>query len=123
MEAGPTVRVLLADDDADVLSALADLLTADSRVTVVGTASDGATAERLAAQARPDAAVLDVRMPDGGSELVRRLAAQGIAVVCFSADGPSRSAMLDAGARDFVAKGDRIPDLVELILAAAAVRD
>lgn len=114
------MRVLLADDDADVLSALNDLLCADPRIAVVGTASDGAAAAELAGQTKPDAAVLDVRMPDGGTALVRRLAEAGIAVVCFSADGPSRSAMLAAGARHFVAKGDRIPDLVEVIVQAAA---
>jgi hypothetical protein len=31
--------------------------------------------------------------------------------------------MLDAGAHAFVAKGDRIPDLVQVIRAAVAIRD
>lgn len=57
------VGVLLVDDDADVRSLLEVMLDEDERFAVVGHASDGAEAVRLAARVRPDAVVLDLHMP------------------------------------------------------------
>jgi DNA-binding NarL/FixJ family response regulator len=98
------IRVLVADDDSAVRSALADLLSVYPDFDVVATCVDGADALRQLEFVTPDLAVLDVRMPSGGADLVREFTNRGIGVVCFSADEESARNMLDAGASAFIAK-------------------
>lgn len=118
------IRVLLADDDPDVLTALADLLSAEADISVIGAAGDGTAALELARQLQPDAAVVDVRMPGGGPSLVRALSAlvPGIRVVGLSAQSQetSRQAMLHAGASAYLVKGDRGLDLAGTLRCTSA---
>ena len=58
---GPA-RVLLAEDEALIRLDLREMLQEEG-FHVVGEASDGATALRLARERRPDLAILDVKMP------------------------------------------------------------
>jgi len=60
------LKVLIADDHQDVLSALVDLVRSDSRFVVAGTATDGYAAVDFARAHRVDLALIDVRMPGGG---------------------------------------------------------
>src|SRR2546423_709089 len=60
------IRVLIADDDEDIRELLADMVTRDESVDLVGTASDARSAIELAAEVEPDVAVLDWMMPGGG---------------------------------------------------------
>jgi DNA-binding NarL/FixJ family response regulator len=57
------IRVLLADDQALVRAGLRALLDAEPDIEVVGEASDGDEAARLAAQTAPDVVLMDIRMP------------------------------------------------------------
>ena len=57
-----TLRVLIVDDDEDVLVMLGDALRA--RGYEVATASDGTTAIDLAEAFEPDVALVDVVLPD-----------------------------------------------------------
>jgi len=63
MEAQVILTVLLVDDDPDTRTLLELMLEEDGRFTVVGHASDGAEAVRLAEQECPDVVVLDLQMP------------------------------------------------------------
>jgi DNA-binding NarL/FixJ family response regulator len=58
-----TIRVVLADDQAVVRTGLRTILESEPDITVVGEAGDGAEAIRVAARARPDLVLMDVRMP------------------------------------------------------------
>ncbi|QES39736.1 hypothetical protein DEJ49_00990 [Streptomyces venezuelae] len=60
------IRVLIADDQAMVRSALAMLLTGEDGIEVVGEAADGSEAVARAAELRPTVVVMDVRMPGTG---------------------------------------------------------
>ena len=57
------IRVVLADDQALVRAGFRMLLENEDGFEVVGEASDGAEAVRLATSERPDIVVMDVRMP------------------------------------------------------------
>lgn len=57
------IRVLLADDQAMLLSALSTILTAQEDIEVAATAATGADAVTAALSHRIDVAILDIRMP------------------------------------------------------------
>ncbi len=61
--AGPTIRVLLVDDDAAFIESLEALLVTDQRLEIVGKALSGEEALEMAAANEPDVIVVDVRMP------------------------------------------------------------
>ena len=56
------MRVLIADDEALIRMGLKSMLR-DAGHTVVGAASDGQTALRLACETQPDLVILDIKMP------------------------------------------------------------
>lgn len=123
-----TIRVLVADDDDDFRSALADVLDADERFSVVGAAVDGDDAVEQASRTAPAVVLLDVRMPAGGPAAAARLRAlpEPPVVVAVSAETGSSgiAAMLRAGATGYLAKGAlglRLPDLVARAAAGETV--
>lgn len=70
------MRVLLADDHRLLLEGLVNLFTSYG-IEVVGLANDGVEAVALARLAKPDIALLDIRMPGGdGLTATRRIRAE-----------------------------------------------
>ena len=63
VEAGK-VRVLIADDHAVLREGVALLIDREADMCVVGQASGGREALKLARQLQPDVAVIDLSMPD-----------------------------------------------------------
>ncbi|MEW2521029.1 response regulator transcription factor [Actinacidiphila alni] len=59
----PVIRVVLADDEHLVRSALRAILDAEPDIDVVGDAATGAEAVSVVRQLRPDVVLMDVRMP------------------------------------------------------------
>jgi DNA-binding NarL/FixJ family response regulator len=104
------VRVLIVDDSAR-FRALARALLEASGYAVVGEAADGEQAIAAAERTRPDAALVDVQLPDtDGYTLARRLAdsERGMRIILTSSDRRlGRPADLAAcGARAFVPKDE-----------------
>lgn len=102
-------RVLIADDQPHVRSAMRLLLRQEPGLAVVGEAGDVDQALELAAGRRPDIVLLDWELPGegGGAALAGLRAAQpGLVVVALSGRPEARRAALDAGADAFVSKGD-----------------
>jgi DNA-binding NarL/FixJ family response regulator len=104
-----TIRVVLADDQALVRAGFRMILQADDQVEVVGEASDGAEAVRLAEQRSADVVLMDVRMPGmDGIEATERIVAAGLAakvliLTTFDLDEVVYDA-LRAGASGFLLK-------------------
>ena len=70
------IRVVLADDQALVRAGFRALLDSEPDIEVVGEASDGAHAVRLARQLHPDVILMVIRMPGtDGLDATRQIAA------------------------------------------------
>ena len=103
------IRVLIADDQRVVRDGLAMLVALIDDVEVVGTASDGAEAVRLAEDYRPDVVLMDLRMPgtDGiaaTADLRQRLPSTRVLVLTTYADEDAIVPALQAGARGYLTK-------------------
>ena len=81
------VRVFLLDDHELVREGIRSLLESDPDIEVVGEASTGAEALTRVPLAKPDVAILDVRLEDGdGIEVCRDLRSAMPDLVCLDAD-------------------------------------
>ena len=113
--------MLLVDDDPEFRRLARGLLLEDG-LAVVGEAETVATAMAAAHELRPEAALVDIRLPDGsGIELARALSALPWRprIVLTSTDPRAARAedVRDSGARSFIAK-HRLPDgQLERVLA------
>jgi len=100
-------RVLIVDDEPDVLLLLRIELEAEGYETLL--AADGETALRRIAEERPDVVLLDVMMPvvDGWGVL-KGLAAHGsttrVIVLSAKANDSDVAHALDLGAHEYVTK-------------------
>jgi DNA-binding NarL/FixJ family response regulator len=120
------VRLVLADDHPIVREGLRRLLESEANLKVIGEASDGAEALKLARQLKPDILLLDLRMPrQPGLEAVRELSpANGtpVRVILLVAE-IEKSEIVEAlqlGARGVVLKGFAIQVLSKAIKTVMA---
>ena len=114
------VSVLVADDDAAVCQALADLLADEPTLDLVGVVRTADEAIEAAASRQPDVAVLDVRMPGGGGPRAAReiaLRSPLTRVIALSAYEEKASVfeMLVLGASGYLVKGASEHEIVEAI--------
>ncbi|MFT7598071.1 MAG: two-component system response regulator DevR [Acidimicrobiales bacterium] len=119
-----TTRVFLLDDHEIVRRGVADLVNAEADLEVVGEAGSAAETLAAVARAKPDVAVLDVRLEDGnGIEVCREIRSQFPDVACLILTSfADDQALVDAsmaGAAGYVLKQIRSNDLVESIRKAA----
>src|ERR1700729_3362260 len=126
MEGGfAMVKVFLVDDHEVVRRGIVELLGSDPELDVVGEAGSVAEAMTRIPAARPDVAVLDVRLPDGsGIELCRDLLSDIPELRCLMLTSfTSDEAMLDAvlaGASGYVVKDIKGMELARAIKPSSA---
>jgi len=119
------IRVLLADDDRLIRTAIDAILRTTDGVELVAQAADGRAAVELTVRHRPDVALLDIRMPvlDGLAALreIRRVAPE-VRVVVLTTFGEDEyvAEALRAGAAGFLLKESAVDELPQAIRAAAA---
>src|SRR5262245_31786745 len=120
------IRVLLADDQALVRAGFRALLDAQEDIEVVGEASEGDEAVRLADELAPDVVLMDIRMPGvDGLEATRRIAQNErldqvriLILTTFDVDAYVYEA-LRVGASGFLVKDTDPSELVQGVRAVA----
>jgi len=118
------LTVLLVDDHALVRKGFRRMLEDDAAISVVGEASDGEEAVRLALELRPKVIVMDCALPGlSGIDATRRIRAKMpdatvLMLSMHSEDTLVRQA-LEAGARGYILKNAMELDLVSAIKRVA----
>ena len=125
------IRVVIAEDQAMVLGALAALLEMEADIEVVARARDGEEALRVVEESRPDVFITDIEMPkqtglEVAAELKRRsVPVRVIILTTFARAGYLRRA-LDAGASGYLLKdmpAEQLADAVRRVYKGLRVID
>ena len=114
-------RVLIVDDDEDLVELIADHLERDSRFEI-RTANNGFDAGMMVKEYRPDIIVLDVMLPDiNGKEVCQRVRSdktmEDTRIICISGmvEEDKVADLRDAGADDFMHKPFEVEKLIDRI--------
>jgi len=121
---GAVTKLVLIDDHEALRGGLEVMLN-NAGLDVVGAAGNIAAGLDLVDHARPDVAIVDIRMPDGsGIELTRQLLERqpDLAVVLYTGDADAELLYegLDSGARGYVLKAGSMEELLGAIRQVAS---
>ena len=115
--------ILIVDDDEALRETLADQLAVDGEFTAVSAGTIGEAEEKLTGKdARFDAVILDVGLPDGdGRDLCTKLRKQGqkMPIIMLTGSDAETDVVrgLDSGANDYIAKPFRLNELLARLRA------
>jgi len=120
-------KVLLVDDDAEIVELMVDVLQRDGRF-IVKTASTGYDAGIMTQQFQPDLILLDYMLPDVNGNVVCQTIRRNpdfsntkIIIISGVINQSEIDDLLKAGAEDFLKKPFSIVELVEKIVAVLHV--
>lgn len=111
------IRVLVVDDSGFMRLALKKMLANDPMIQVVGEATSGRDALRLAQMHRPDVITMDVEMPDGDGLTATRQIMETCPTAIIMVSSLTRSAAdttlkaLELGAVDYIPKASSFVSL------------
>ena len=118
MDKTSIIRLIIADDNPHARHGLQAVLTAHPGIEVCGEASQGQEAIALAAEKKPDVALLDVRMPVlDGIETARLMKERWpkIRIVLISMYADYQVEALESGADVFLVKGCPANELIKAV--------
>ena len=114
-------KVLLVDDDVDIVSLIEDVLNRDGRFEV-RSVNNGFDAGMMVKEYHPDLIVLDIMLPDiNGKEVCQRVrsnkAMDDVRIICISGmvEEYKIRDLMDSGANDFLQKPFDVDKLQEMI--------
>ena len=115
-----SIGILLVDDHEVMWEGLCALLRKQPNMEVIGRATDGRSAVRMARELSPDVVIMDIGMPNlNGIDATRRLLAEcpnvKIMVLSTHSDGSLVAKALKAGASGYVLKDSAFAELIEAI--------
>lgn len=118
------IRVLIADDHPVIRASVRRILEEAADIEVLGEASNGIEALRLATELSPDVLLLDMEMPGlGGFEVAYylRMLKAPVRILALSAyeDWEYIKGLLDNGAAGYLLKGERPEIIIEAIRGVA----
>lgn len=118
------ITVLVVDDHAMIAEGLTEILTADTDITVVGSAATAEAAARLADEHKPDVVLMDYRLPDGdGATAAERIRAAhpSTAVIMVTASDHDTviASAIEAGCSGYITKDRAMSEVVAAVHAAA----
>jgi DNA-binding NarL/FixJ family response regulator len=118
------IRILIADDHGIVRAGLKLLLDRVSDIEVVGEASDGRAAARLAKELQPNVVVMDIGMPllnglEATSRIIRENEHIGVIILSMHMDESYILRALDAGACGYLLKDKADEDIERAIRTVA----
>jgi DNA-binding NarL/FixJ family response regulator len=119
------IRVLIVDDHRLFAEALEAILSAESRIEVVGRARNGAEALDMVLDLEPDVVLMDISMPVmDGVEATRRIRDARPEACVLMLTGSNAAADVDrsrdAGAAGYVTKDRIASELVDAIVETAS---
>jgi DNA-binding NarL/FixJ family response regulator len=119
------LNILLADDHRMVAHGVRKILEEQPDWHVVAEAADGRDAVRLAADLKPDVAVIDVSMPhlngvEATAQMTERVPGVKVLMLSMYSDDAIVGRALRAGARGYVLKDSADAELVRAVTAVAA---
>lgn len=118
------IRLVIAEDQALVLGALASLLSLETDIEIIARAADGAAALEAVRRFRPDILLSDIEMPQlTGLDVAEAIGREGLntrvlIVTTFGRAGYLRRAM-DAGVRGYLLKDTPVEALATAIRKVA----
>jgi len=120
-----SIRILIADDHGVLRAGLRALLNAEPGLEVVGEAADGLTALQLAAELRPDVALMDLSMPglDGiqvTRQLKETLPGTRVLILTVHEDESLLREAIQAGASGYIIKRAVESELINAIHAVSS---
>jgi DNA-binding NarL/FixJ family response regulator len=122
---GPTVRVMLVEDDELMREGLRAVLSSDESIDVVEEADNGRVAIQRARRARPDVVLMDVRMPEmdgiaATGELIDAVPEAKVVILTTFEEDEYILGALRAGASGFLLKRTSPEELTAAIRTVAA---
>ena len=120
---GPTIRIVLVEDNQVFREALELLLGLQTDIEVVASVGSGSDAVTATEEHSPDVVLMDYRLPGlDGVQATRavRQAAPGVAVVCLTASANLREvdALYEAGVVACLSKDQELDEIIAAIRRA-----
>lgn len=117
-------RILIADDHGIVRKGLRLQLEQNGAFEVVGEATDGRAAVRMAEELSPDIVIIDIAMPNlngiqATTQIVKKTPHTGVIILSMHSDETYITRALAAGARGYLLKDNAEVDLFRAVQVVA----